>query len=300
MRRCRLRQPPFRRGTPASTARPLGYTPGNSRRDALSSRGARHHGMHRQILIIARFTLLEALRTRLLLLAAVALVLALAGSMFVQQIAITETGRVQASFFAAFGRATSIFLLCLYVISSMVREFNDKGLELLLSLDLPRSSYLAGKAAGFVAVAAVLACGTGAALAIFAPPDVVLVWSASLFLELAIMTGASLFCIVTFHQIVPAALFVTSFYLLARSANAMRLMAESSLLGTMEGTRPALALVADAIGYMLPTLDRYTVTTWITEAAVDADVLAALAMQSAIYTTLLLAAAMFDLYRREL
>lgn len=256
--------------------------------------------MHRQILIIARFTLLEALRTRLLLLVAVSLALAWAGSVFIHQIAITETARAQASFLAAAARVASVFLLCLYIISSMVREFNDKGLELLLSLDLPRSSYLAGKAVGFLGVCAAIATAAGIALALLAPAGAVAVWSASLFLELAIMTGASVFCIVTFHQVVPAALFVSAFYVLARSADAMRLMAESSLLGTLEGSRPALAFVADAIAYVLPALDRFTASAWIADAGADAGVLPALALQAAVYTALLLAAGLFDLYRREI
>ena len=46
-------------------------------------------------------------------------------------------------------RVASVFLVATFVITSMVREASDKGLELLLALPMPRAVYLAGKLAGF-------------------------------------------------------------------------------------------------------------------------------------------------------
>ena len=68
-------------------------------------------------------------------------------------VAITETTRLQTGFLAASARMAVVFVLCLHVASSMVREFNDKGVDLLLSLDLPRAGYFFGKLLGFAGLA---------------------------------------------------------------------------------------------------------------------------------------------------
>ncbi len=119
-----------------------------------------------KVLAIAQFTLLEAVRTRLLWLVLAALGGLLLASLFVQQLAIAESARVQTGFLAAGARLAVVFVLCLHVASSMAREFNDKGVELLLSLDLPRAGYYLGKLSGYVALALVVAIATTATLAV--------------------------------------------------------------------------------------------------------------------------------------
>jgi len=255
--------------------------------------------MHRQVLTIARFTTLEAVRTRLPLMAAAILGFIWLMSFFVHQIAITESGRLQSSFFAAGARLACVFTLALYVTSSMVREFNEKGLELVLALDLPRASYLLGKLLGFFAIAAVLAVLAALPLALSVPPSVMAVWSASLALELAIVCTASLFCIVTFSQVLPAVSLVVAFYLLARVITAMRLMAETALIGDLGGARPAVNFGVEALSYLMPALDRYAMTEWIAARSVDAGVLGPLVLQGATCVALLLAASLIDFYRRE-
>jgi hypothetical protein len=93
---------------------------------------------------------------------------------------------------------------------------------------------------------------------------------------------------------------VASFYLLARTVTAMRLMAESSVLGELSGARPALNFGVEALSYVVPALDQFSATQWIAARAVAPEVLAPLVLQSAIYVALLLAATLVDFYRREL
>src|SRR5262245_28212845 len=115
-----------------------------------------------KIAIIARFTLLEAVRTRLTWVVLAIMGLLFLGSLFVQHISITETGRMQTGFLAAALRLACVFVLSLHVAASMVREFNDKGVELLLALDLPRAGYYLGRFVGFAVIAAALALAAGA------------------------------------------------------------------------------------------------------------------------------------------
>ena len=92
--------------------------------------------MIRAFATVARYVLVEARRSALPWLAAACMlgVLALAG--FLSQVAITEATSLQASASAALLRACAVFLLAAHVVSSVVREANDKGLELALALPI--------------------------------------------------------------------------------------------------------------------------------------------------------------------
>lgn len=263
-------------------------------------RGARNHAVHQQIFTIARVSVLEAHRTRLPLMAIAVIGSIVAASSFVHEIAVTESVRLQSSFFAAAARLASVFMLALYITSSMVREFNEKGLELVLALDLPRSAYLIGKLLGFLGVGAILAVIATLPIMLWAPAAVCLVWGLTLFLELAIICAVSLFCIVTLHHVMPAVTVVAAFYLLSRTISAVRLVAETPLIGDLGGARPAVNFAVEGLALLLPALDRFTVTEWIAAKAVDVDVLAPIALQSAVYIALLAGASLIDFYRREL
>ena len=63
---------------------------------------------NRQIATIARFTLIEAFRTRLPWLFAIVLALILGAAYFVQQLAITESARLQIGFSAAATRFAAV------------------------------------------------------------------------------------------------------------------------------------------------------------------------------------------------
>jgi hypothetical protein len=249
---------------------------------------------------IARFTLLEAHRTRLHLLAALVFAVVWAGSLFIHQIAVTESDRLQWSFYASAARLSSVLMLALYITSSVVREFNEKGLELLLSLDLPRAAYVVGKLLGFAGIAVLLALAAGLPMLLHAPATVVAAWSFSLFLELSIVAALSIFCIVTFHQVLPAVMVVCGLYLLGRSLTAMRLMAETDLLGDLGGTRPFVDWSVQFLAFIVPALDRYAPTAWIAERSIESAAIGALLLQTALAVLVLLAAALFDFYRREI
>ena len=254
---------------------------------------------NRQIATIARFTLLEALRTRLPWLFVIVLALILGAAYFVQQLAITESARLQIGFSAAATRFAAVFMLSLHILTSMVREFNDKGLELTLSFDVRRSHYILGRLCGFTLIALLVALIATLPQLLLAPPQAALQWGLSLALELAIMTALSLFCIVTFTQLMPAASFVFGFYLLARALTAIRLMSDTPLVGG--GTLPhqVISLLVDALALVLPALDRFTQSAWLADNAASWPALGANAVQALLYTVLLAAAAMFDFSRRK-
>lgn len=253
----------------------------------------------RRIGAIARYTVLEAWRNRLIVVVALAVALLTLLSLFARELAVTESARLQTAILASTLRVASVFLVALYILNSITREFNDKILELVLSLDLPRPAYLMGKFLGFAMVALAVATVVTVPVLVLAPIQPALAWGCSLALELLIITALCLFCIATFAQLLPAAAFVTAFYLLARSISAIQLMSTSTLLGVTGYGQKASVMLADALAVALPRLDAFTQTAWVANDAAALPTLFNILLQTAVYVSLLLTAAMFDLYRKN-
>ena len=250
-------------------------------------------------LTIARHTVLEALRNRLLwlLLLAAAGAMALAG--FLDALALTESRQLQAALLAALLRLAAVFLMAALVVSSMLREIADKGLDMLLALPMPCAVYLLGKLAGFAALAVLPAALFGALMLWLAAPAQALLWSLSLLCELWIMAAFCLLCTLTLNQPLPALAAACTFYLLAR------LMAVLQLLGHGPASRHApgqrlLSAGLDGIALLLPQLDRFTRTEWLLYSTGTFAELGGLALQTLVFISLLTAAALFDLYRKNL
>ena len=252
------------------------------------------------ITTIGKYTALEALRTRVPATALLTLLLLVFASLFVRELAVTEAARFQVTFYAAASRLCAVFLTSVYVLASISREFNDKGLEVVLALDVPRSHYICGKLAGFMLAAVIIATVVSLPVWILATAAAASMWTVSLVIELALVAALSLFCVVTFSQLLPAAGFVAAFYLLARSIDGMRLMSAHPITGADAPSQQVMSTLIEILGYLLPALDRWTATTWLVDAAPGPSVLAGIALQGFIYLALLTCAALFDFHRRGL
>jgi ABC-type transport system involved in multi-copper enzyme maturation permease subunit len=250
-------------------------------------------------LTIARYTLLEALRNRLLWLLIGAALGAVGLAGFLHDLALTESHALQAALLGAVLRLAAVFLIATFVITSMVREANDKGLELLLALPLPRSTYLAGKLAGFGALAVLPALLFGALALALAPAGQAALWAFSLLCECWIVAAFSLLCVLTLQQVLPALAAALAFYVMARAIGPLL------LIGQAGGAAPDLGqhLLGGAIevlGLLLPHLDQFTRSDWLVYHGGNSADLLTIAVQTALYVTLLAAAGLFDLYRKQI
>ncbi len=255
--------------------------------------------MPHHILPIARYTLVEALRNRLLWLALILVAAGLAFTQFLQQVSITESNQIQTALLAALLRAGAVFMLAAFVVTSMVREFNDKVMELILSRPIRRSSYFFGKLAGYGAVALALALIFSLPLVLFAPAAQVALWGLSLACELLIVTALALFCVLSLTQVMSALAAVAGFYLLARSISALQVMAANPLSDSLGMGQQLVNFIVDAIAFLLPGLDRMTQTGWLIYGGPSpAEIMQVLA-QTAVYALLLCGAALFDLQRKN-
>lgn len=252
------------------------------------------------ITTIGRYTALEAIRTRLPLTVLLVLAVLFGASLFIRELAVTESSRFQLGLYAAAARLCAVFMASLYVLASISREFHDKGLEVLLALDVPRSHYICGKLAGFMLVALFIGVLFSLPVWMLSTTPAALAWTLSLAVELSLIVALSLFCIVTFSHLLPAAGFVAAFYLLARSMTALRLMSAHPVSAPDTLSHQVTGAMVEGLGYLMPALDRWTETGWLVNAAPEATVLPAIFMQGCIYTALLAAATLFDFYRRSL
>jgi len=256
--------------------------------------------MNSRIATIARYTLLEALRTRLPALILIALLATLGASLFIAAISVTEGARLQSGFYAAGARLASVFIAGIFVLVSITREFDDKGLDVLLALDLPRSHFILGKLAGYIAIAALIAISLSLPLAWLAAPQAALQWTISLVLELTIVVTLALFCVITFNHLTPAATFVLAFYLLSRALTAIRLMGAHPLTGADTLSHEVIRYLVEALALVMPSLDAWTRTAWLVNDPAPWPDILQLTGQSALYAALLTAATLFDFHRKNL
>lgn len=246
---------------------------------------------------IAHYTLLEAVRGRLLLIAALLAIGALGLAGFLGQVAITETAAVSVTIIAALLRASAVFLLITFVVTSIVRESGDKGTELLLAHPLPRWAYVVGKFAGYVAAGVLVALIVALPLYLFAAPANVAGWTVSLAAELALLAAVSLFCVLSLKHVVAAIAAVAGFYVLARALDGVQIVAAGAGPTTTVGGRIA-DLLLEALALVLPRLDRMTEAAWLVS-SVPVSALGMALVQAAVFTAVVLAASLFDFHRHS-
>jgi Cu-processing system permease protein len=256
--------------------------------------------MTNRIGTIARYTMLEAMRTRFPVLALGVIVITLAASCFVREIAIIESARFQTAFYAATMRFAAVFVVALYAIAAVTREFHDKGLDIALALDLPRSHYITGKLLGLVAVASAFAMGTAVPLLALAGIEPAAQWTIALACELVIVVAASLFCAITFTTLMPAASCVMAFYLLARVLSAIRLIGANPVSGTEALPHHLLSGIVEGLAWIVPAFDRWTRTSWLVDEPASWTTIASLTGQSVVFVIVVTAAAVFDMHRKSL
>lgn len=250
------------------------------------------HGMIRLIL-------LEAMRVRLGWIVGISLGIAFGLAQFIDRVSLIESQQIQISLLAAALRFSAAFVVIMFVVTSMVRESNDKVAELLLSLPSSRTHFVVGKSAGYILVALIVAIAQAIPLALIAPGKGLLVWTASLMIELAIVAAASLFCVLSLAQTVSAIAATTAFYLLARSIGTIQLIAESTGVHAASLGDKVINSVVAIVALMVPSLDRMTQAAWLFEPP-GLQTLVPMALQGGLYALLLITASLFDIYRKNL
>ncbi len=248
--------------------------------------------------ILARLVLLEARRSALPWLAAGSIAASLVLAAFLSPVALTEGRELRLALIAALLRVCAVFLVAIQVAASVQREIDDKGLEQMLSLPLPRAAHYLGRLAGFAACGALLALLFATPLALLAPPGRLALWTVSLALECALVAAVALFFSMGLAQIVGALSATLALYMLGRSMTAIQAIAAGPLADESLAGRLAAHLV-DALAFVLPRLDLVTRTDWLLYGAPHAGDYAWALAGLAAYALLATVAGLFDFYRRS-
>lgn len=252
-----------------------------------------------QILTISRFTIIESLRNRLLLLLLLVAGISFAMVEFIGDLAITEHRVTQVAILAAFLRISAVVIVTLFVVSSAVRELQDKTLEMILAMPIRRGSYYLGKLIGYLYIAVLVSIMFAALLMFYADPEQVAIWAISLFFELLLVVGLSLVMLFTFSQVPAALTAVFLFYGASRIVTSLLLMAKYPLMTHASAGQQVMDGIIELMTWLLPDLHLFTRTEWLAYNTADWSMLLPLFGQTLIYLIFLSFIAMFDFYRKN-
>jgi Cu-processing system permease protein len=252
------------------------------------------------ITTIAGITVQEGMKTRLLPLVLGVLVLGVVLASFAGSLATTEGDQIQSALLGSYLRFAGVLLSSLFVLNSQVREFNDKGLDLVLALPVPRGGYFFGKLVGFALIALQITMLFTFVLLFYSSVDQVALWGVSLFFELLIVITLSLLCLFTFSQVPAAFISVFAIYILSRSVSSLILVGQGPIMPHRAIINWLMNQTMEGLAFVLPALDRFTSSEWLVYGTGTLEDLLFVASQGVIYVALLSAAALIDFYKKNL
>jgi len=265
---------------------------------------------------IFKFTLLEVVRTRLWMFAIAIAVMVGALAEFSASLAITESFEYRMVTYATIIRLAAVFIIALFVTSSVSRDFDDGVFELLVSRPVSRATWYLSKQLGYFVAALLFSAicilpmvyfnrSHGFSVGTFGMH--LFVWWLSFFAELCIVVAASVAMAITLRNTTIAISGVLSFYVLSRVVSALVLM---SARAATDIARPANQFIANGVqglSYLLPDLSRFANPAWLISAnntelglgiGFASDINYVL-VQVLIYCLVLSSIGLFDLYRRN-
>ena len=255
--------------------------------------------MTTQILTIARYTIIESLRNRLLLLTFLVIGISFALVEFIGDLAITEHRVTQIAILAAFLRISAVVMVTLFVVSSTVRELQDKTLEMILAMPIRRGNYYLGKLIGYFYIALLVCIIFSVLLLLYADAEQVFIWMISLFFELILVVALSLVMLFTFNQVPSALTAVFIIYGASRIVTSIFLMAKFPIIAHTSMAQKFMDSVIELMTWLLPDLHRFTQTEWLTYNTAEWGVLLPLFGQTMVYLIFLSFIALFDFYRKN-
>ena len=239
------------------------------------------------------------MRNRLLWLSLMVVAISFGLVEFIGDLAITEHRVTQVSVLGAFLRLSAVVVVTMFVVSSTVRELQDKTLEMILAMPIHRSSYYLGKLTGFIHISAIIAIIFSAMLLLYASADQVMIWGISLFFELILVVALALVMLFTFNQIPAAITGVFVIYAAARSATSIYLMSKYPIISHTTISQKFMDSFVELLTWLLPDLHRFTQTEWLAHGTGSVSLLVPVISQSLIYLAFLSAIALFDFYRKN-
>lgn len=255
--------------------------------------------MFSQVLTISRFTIIESMRNRFLLLCLLVIAISFALVEFIGDLAITEHRVTQVAILAAFLRMSAVVIVAMFVVSSTVRELHDKTLEMILAMPIRRGNYYLGKLIGFFYIALLVSIIFAALVLLYSDPQQAVIWMLSLFMELVLVVALSLVMLFTFNQVPSALTGVFIIYGASRIVTSIFLMSKFPIIAHTSIAQKFMDGFIELLTWLLPDLHRFTQTEWLAYNTADWSTLLPLLGQTVIYLLFLSFIALFDFYRKN-
>lgn len=265
---------------------------------------------------LASYIVATALRDRLFWALPVLIALAVALSVFIGGAAVVEKRELATAYLATATRLILVTGLVLFTCFHLRRAFDSREVELILSRPLSRTHFVFAYVISLVLLAAIAVVIATLVVVVLAEPEVAALaqWSLSLLLECTIMVLAALFFGLILPSAVASVLACLGFYVLARMIGLLTSIAQATGGGPFF-MRP-IAWLMEAISVVIPRLDWFGQTSWLVYGVGDETAVLSIGLpfvagsisvplwmamlgQGLVYVPLLVAAALFDFYRRQ-
>jgi hypothetical protein len=248
------------------------------------------------VLGLARLTLLEARRTAVGKAALAAITIAVCLALFADRVVLTDQERATVVTYAVIVRLAIVLTLGLAIIANTVRDLNERIIDNFLALPLTRMQYALGKWLGWSLVAVLCALSAALPLLGFSSTPGRLQWTLSFAAEAVVVASLALVLALGVGRVITAMFAFCAMYLFARVSSMLVLL--SANMGAYQGSLLDRfgARYVELAGYLLPRMDRFAVTAWLSGGAIrfGPDLL-----QAAIYIALLGAVARIELRRKQ-
>ncbi len=247
---------------------------------------------------LVQYVLTAALRDRLIVSLMVVLVLAVSLSVFFGSAAVNEQDQFSLVYAGGGIRMAGIFGLVLFVVFFMRRSYEAKDIEFLLSRPVGRIEFLLSYAAAFSILAVLMGLAQGICLLILGAQfgeEGHMLWVASLMVENIIMVNVALFFSMLLSSAASGTMAVFALYTLARMNGEILGIIDHKGENTFEGLEYAMQLVSA----ITPRLDLMAQTSWLVYGVGEQVNLTYIVLQGALFTALILLAALIDLVKRQ-
>lgn len=251
------------------------------------------------MLTTLRYVLITAIRDRLI----AAFVVTLAGAVGVSTVLASSALSEKREFGLAFGGETTRLILVLGLIAFVCfhirRMYETREIEAILARPISRATFVLAYFAAYAVVALLLSVVAPLLLMVaFAANGVgLLQWGLSLTLESFIVVAIALFCAVSLESAAASVMAALGFYLLARSAAFLQAITVNHTASFdqnwLNGVNDWVIAIIAAV---MPRIDLFGQSRWLVYGPGGGWGLGTLALQTAIYLPLLLAATIRDLH----
>lgn len=244
------------------------------------------------------YVLTAALRDRLVMAMIITLIVGTSLAVFLGSAAIAEKQQFALVFAGAGLRMAGVLGLVLFTVFFIRRSFDTRDVDFILSRPVSRVEFLLSYAAGL----SVLAFGMAAAQMLclyllgpnfFGPGHIS--WAISIAAENIIMVNTALFFSMILSSAATAATATAGFYILARLMGQLLGIIDSA--GKPDFFYSLMEYMLQGISAVMPRLDLMAQTSWLVYG--QAVEIKFILLQGAIFTILIVTAALVDLVRRQ-